>query len=39
VRFLKFRSQEESFDGLRLSEAVLTKDWATPEEDAAWASL
>ena len=31
--------REESFNGLLLSESALTKDWNTPEEDAAWASL
>jgi hypothetical protein len=29
----------EEFNGLLLSEAILSKDWNTPEEDAAWASL
>ena len=39
VRFLKLRSDEESFNGLLLSESALAKDWNTPEEDAAWVSL
>ena len=39
VRFLRARSQDEKFDGLRVSESALSKDWNTPEEDAAWASL
>ena len=39
ARFLKLRSDEESFNGLLLSESALGKDWNTPEEDAAWASL
>ena len=39
ARFLKLRSDEENFDGLLLSESALGKDWNTPEEDAAWASL
>jgi hypothetical protein len=39
LRFLKFRSKEDSFDGMLLSESVLAKDWDTPEEDAAWVSL
>ena len=30
---------DESFNGLLLSESALVKDWNTPEEDAAWASL
>jgi hypothetical protein len=38
ARFLRV-SQEENFNGLRLSESSLTKDWDTPEEDAAWANL
>ena len=29
----------EDFNGLLLSETALAKDWNTPEEDAAWASL
>ncbi len=39
VRFLRLKSDDESFNGLLLSEAALAKDWNTPEEDAAWASL
>ncbi|MCX6904130.1 MAG: DUF2281 domain-containing protein [Verrucomicrobia bacterium] len=39
ARFLRRRSAEESFDGLLLSETALARDWNTPEEDAAWASL
>lgn len=39
LRFLKSRSQEEPFNGLLLSESVLARDWETPEEDLAWASL
>ena len=31
--------QKDSFSGLLLSETALAKDWDTPEEDAAWASL
>lgn len=38
VRFLKAKSEDESFDGLLLSQSAL-KDWNTPEEDAAWANL
>ncbi|NBV21458.1 MAG: DUF2281 domain-containing protein [Proteobacteria bacterium] len=37
--FLKTRADDEGFDGLAWSESSLTKDWNTPEEDAAWASL
>ena len=39
LRFLKQQAQEERFDGLALSESVLSRDWNTPEEDAAWANL
>jgi hypothetical protein len=39
ARFLRFKREEESFNGLLLSESALAKDWNTPEEDAAWASL
>jgi len=37
--FLKLKSDEDRFNGLVLSESALAKDWNTPEEDAAWASL
>lgn len=39
VRFLRLKSEDESFNGLLLSETALAKDWNTPEEDAAWVSL
>ena len=39
ARFLREKSGDESFNGLLLSESALGKDWNTPEEDAAWASL
>ena len=39
VRFLRIKDTEEHFNGLILSESALAKDWNTPEEDAAWASL
>ncbi len=39
VRFLRAKSQDDKFEGLLLSESALAKDWSTPEEDAAWASL
>ena len=29
----------EQFNGLNLSESVLSRDWNSPEEDAAWADL
>jgi hypothetical protein len=30
---------DECFNGLMLSETALARDWNTPEEDTAWASL
>jgi hypothetical protein len=39
ARFLRLKNESESFNGLVLSETALVKDWNTPEEDAAWASL
>ena len=39
ARFLRCTREAESFNGLLLSEAALARDWNTPEEDAAWASL
>ena len=39
ARFLRVKTQDEHFDGLLASETVLARDWDTPEEDAAWASL
>ena len=39
ARFLRLKSNDESFNGLLLSESALAKDWDTPEEDAAWANL
>ena len=39
ARFLRTKNEGDSFNGLLLSESALAKDWNTPEEDAAWASL
>jgi hypothetical protein len=39
ARFLKLKSDSEAFNGLLASEAVLSRDWNTPGEDAAWADL
>ena len=39
LKFLKQQAGEDRFEGLLLSESALAKDWNTPEEDAAWASL
>ena len=39
ARFLRCKRDEDGFNGLLLSETALAKDWNTPEEDAAWASL
>jgi hypothetical protein len=30
ARFLRFKREEESFNGLLLSETALAKDWSTP---------
>jgi hypothetical protein len=38
ARFLRLKAEDEYFNGLRLSESALAKDWDTPNEDAAWAS-
>lgn len=39
TRSLCRKREEESFNGLLLSESALAKDWNTSEEDATWASL
>ena len=39
ARFLRLKNEEEAFNGLLLSESALAKDWNSPEEDEAWASL
>ena len=39
ARFLRQMHEDESFNGLLLSESALAKDWNTTVEDAAWASL
>ena len=39
ARFLRLKNEDESFNGLILSETALGKDWNTPEEDKAWSSL
>jgi hypothetical protein len=39
IRFLRSKKESEAFNGLLLSKSALAKDWDTPEEDAAWASL
>jgi len=39
ARFLRHKNADDAFNGLLLSESALAKDWNTPEEDAAWASL
>jgi hypothetical protein len=36
---LKSNEQDEEFNGLALSESALTRDWSSPEEEAAWANL
>jgi hypothetical protein len=39
VRFLSSKSADTQFNGLLASEAVLARDWDSPEEDEAWANL
>jgi hypothetical protein len=39
ARFLRLKSDGEAFNGLLANEAVLGRDWDTPEEDTAWANL
>jgi len=39
ARFLRLKNEDESFNGLLLSETALGKDWNTPEEEKAWSSL
>jgi hypothetical protein len=39
VCFLKSRTNDEAFNGLLASEAVLARDWDTADEDAAWQNL
>jgi hypothetical protein len=33
------RDPDERFNGLAASQSVLSRDWDTAEEDAAWADL
>ena len=39
ARFLRQKTEDESFNGLLLSETALGKDWNRPEEDAVWAHM
>ena len=39
ARFFRHRNEDESFNGLLLSETALGREWNTPKEDAAWACL
>jgi len=39
VTWLKHRKLAEIPETMLLSETTLSKDWDTPEEDDAWASL
>ena len=31
--------ENSAFNGAELSESVLTREWNSPEEDAAWSNL
>ena len=37
--WLKYRRLQQVPETMMLSETALAKDWNTPEEDEAWASL
>jgi hypothetical protein len=39
VRFLRLKTDDQAFNGALLSESALAREWDSPEEDAAWASL
>ena len=39
VTWIKQRKLQQIPETMLLSEAVLSKDWDTPEEDEAWANL
>ena len=39
VAWIKQRKLSNIPETMLLSEAALAKDWSTPEEDEAWASL
>ncbi len=39
IEFIESRPDAEAFETMLASENVLARDWDTPEEDAAWASL
>ena len=39
ARFLRCQREDDAFNGLLLSETALAREWNTPAEDAAWASL
>ena len=39
VEWIKYRKLSQMPETMLLSETSLSKDWNTPEEDEAWASL
>ena len=39
IRFLKIKTQKESFETAIASESSLKKDWLKEEEDKAWLDL
>jgi len=39
VGWIKYRKLSQVSETMLLSEASLSKDWDTPEEDKAWAGL
>ena len=36
---VQLRKNGDGFNGAKLSESVLARDWNSPEEDAAWSNL
>ena len=39
LQYLNSRQADDRFNGLTASHSALSRDWNTPEEDAAWANL
>ena len=39
IEYLKFRKSKNITESMFFAESSLAKDWSTPEEDEAWASL
>ena len=39
IGYVKHRKRDRAIDCMLMSEALLARDWDSPEEDAAWAEL